>query len=269
MRIRSVLCIALVAGIASVGGSIAAEAVTGGGQPATPRSAVRAAALAPVDTSTEAKFTAITPCRLVDTRNGGGIVAAGLPRTFTATSADLSAQGGRAGGCDIPSASTAIQANVVAVGAAGSGFLTVYPHGVTPPLASYLNFRDGRAIANGGVITLDAVNDQGFTVSTSRSSHVVVDVTGYFVPPMWARVTGDGVLVRGSRVTGVTLVKTGAYQVDFDRDVSHCLFHVTPVGANVFVRAAPRLADATGVFVYFEDSSQSAANTNFFLSVTC
>jgi hypothetical protein len=51
--------------------------------------------------------------------------------------------------------------------------------------------------------------------------------------------------------------------------VSHCLFHVTAVGANVFLRAAARLADATGVFVYFEDSSQSAANTAFFVSVIC
>lgn len=43
-----------------------------------------------------------------------------------------------------------------------------------------------------------------------------------------ARVDADGTLLSGSGVTGVTKVGTGTYQVDFDREVTECMFSVTP-----------------------------------------
>ncbi len=62
------------------------------------------------------------------------MVTTTAPRSFMAAgTGSLAAQGGNSAGCGIPAAAVAIQANVVAVGSAGSGFLKVYPTNGTPP----------------------------------------------------------------------------------------------------------------------------------------
>ncbi len=235
------------------------------------KTAVRAATAASIDTSTEAKFTAITPCRLVDTRLAGGVITKGSTRSFIAASLSLAAQGGNAAGCGIPTSAVAIQANVVAVGATGSGYLKVYPFGATVPAASYLNFHDSRAVANGGTITLNTTGAQHFTVLASRATNVVIDVSGYFTNPMWAHVLSDGSLSSGSRVSLVSGTGTGAYVVDFDRDVSNCAYAVTPfINSGDVSDAGPAAADPDGVLVQISDpNSQTGADAEFYLTVTC
>jgi hypothetical protein len=259
----------------SVGGGVAAMAATNAPQQArlaAAKSAVRAAVATPIDTSTEAKFTAITPCRIADTRVAGGAVASGSPRSFVAaTSSSLAAQGGNAAGCGIPASAVAIQANVVAVGATTSGYLKVYPFGATVPAASFLNFHDSRAVANGGTITLDTTGAKHFTVLASHTTQVVVDVSGYFVKPIWAHVSSDGSLIGGSRVSSVTRTAIGDFEVDFDRDVSNCAYGATPIPNDVEEAAAESLPnDPDGVFVSFTDpSNQTGADAEFYLTVTC
>lgn len=272
MRTRAKLTVAVtaVAVAVSVAGSVAAMAAINGPQPPAAKSSARAAAAAPIDTSTEAKYTAITPCRIVDTRLGGGALTGGSPRSFVAASStSLAAQGGNAAGCGIPASAVAIQANVVAVAGAGSGYLKVYPFGATVPTASYLNFRDGKAIANGGAITLDTSGAKHFTVLASRTTHVVIDVSGYFIKPMFAHVSSAASLADQSRVSLASKLSTGSYEVDFDRDVSKCSYSVTPFTNDAIGGVEPRFGAPDGVFVYFQDSTQTLVDTEFYLTVTC
>jgi hypothetical protein len=64
---------------------------------------------------------------------------------------------------------------------------------------------------------------------------------------MGARIDGDGTLLSGSGVTNVNHVGTGQYEVDFDRDVSSCVFAVTP--ADLRLPEAQTAASANGVAV--------------------
>jgi hypothetical protein len=257
----------------SVGGGVAAMAATNGPQQAAAKSAVRAAVATSIDTSTEAKFTAITPCRIADTRLAGGTIKAGSPRSFVAaSSSSLAAQGGNSAGCGIPGSAVAIQANVVAVGATSAGYLKIYPFGATVPAASYLNFRDSKAVANGGTITLDTTGAKHFTILASRTTHVVIDVSGYFANPLWAHVSSGGSLAGGSRVTSVTRPTIGGgYEVDFDRDVSKCAYAVTPGASDPSEAGADSLvSNPDGVFVSFTDASnQTGVDADFYLTVTC
>lgn len=273
MKARTRFAIAAVAVAVSVGGSLAAVAATGSPQtPAQSKSNAKAMLPLPVDTSTEAKFTAITPCRIVDTRVTGGKISTASPRSFLAAgSSGFSAQGGKSTGCGVPSAAVAVQANVVTVGATGSGYLKIYPYAAASPGASYMNYRDGAALANGGTITLNTAGAKHFTVATaSHSSHVVIDVSGYFIKPMWAEVGSTASLVRSSRVTGTVKITTGEYEVDFDRDVSNCSYSATPFLVGVTVGVEPRSGNVNGVFVYFQQTSTSTlTDTQFYLDVTC
>jgi len=274
MRTRAKLATAVAAAALTIlAGGMVAMAATNGGPPQPPaaKSSARATAAGPIDSSTEAKYTAITPCRLVDTRKAGGMVTTTAPRSFVVVSSgSLAVQGGDPAGCGIPAAAVAIQANVVAVGSTGSGFLKVYPAGVPVPAVSFLNFRDGKAVANGGAITVEDVGvSKRFTVLTSRTSHVVVDVSGYFIKPMWARVGASGNPVDGSRVASITSPHPGTYQVVFDRDVSNCAYNVTSFAAGIFPEAQPLTGDPDGVFVLLQDYTGSGTDVEFYLTVTC
>jgi hypothetical protein len=222
-----------------------------------------------IDTSTEAKYTAITPCRIADTRSGGGALAAGATRSFVVAGggAGFAGQGGTAGGCAIPSAATAVAATVVAVDETGPGFLRTWPAGGTAPASSFLNFAPPTIVSSGVTLTIKgSVN----IAAGAAGTDLVVDVQGYYIKPMWALVNADGSLGTNSRATGSTELTTGQYEIDFDRDVSGCAYAASTdetIGTNAIV--APRNGVADGVFVATNASGGTNSANAFYVTVTC
>jgi hypothetical protein len=112
------------------------------------------------------------PFRLYDSRTDpAGMLANNGARTMTLPVLD---------GVD-PSQMGGAVLNVTAVGAAGSGYLTVHPAGTARPLASTLNFQSAGAVANRAAVRLTG----GALTVTNRgsASHVVVDVVGWYAAP--------------------------------------------------------------------------------------
>src|SRR5580693_2119042 len=122
--------------------------------------------------STNLVYTSVQPCRVFDTRGGGGPIlpGAGNARTFNIVgnnSPDFTGQGGHAGGCSIPgyytpnggqpiSQAQAVVINLIAVTPQGAGDLRAWPSDQTKPAASVLNYapEQGLNIANAVVIPL-------------------------------------------------------------------------------------------------------------------
>ena len=117
----------------------------------------------------------VAPCRLVDTRNAagpyGGPALGGLTtRTFVA-----------AGRCAVPEGAAALSFNITVTMGTAAGHLRVYMGGITPPLASVINYTAGQTRANIGIVALGAAGD--FVVQSDQPTgavHVVIDVNGYF-----------------------------------------------------------------------------------------
>jgi len=197
------------------------------------------ATAAPVDTAVESKYTPITPCRIVDTRNAGGKLAANTTRSYIAAGAGgFTPQGGASGGCGIPSAATAVQVTITAVSATGPGYLRAYPASTTAPGATFLNYTNTFNTSGSGSVTLGNSGGHDFKISNYvRATHVVVDVQGYYVKPMWALIDGNGTVVKSSRVTHVSHPQGGWYTVDFDRDISSCALTATPYYFGYSVQA--------------------------------
>ncbi len=122
-------------------------------------------AAAPATTS----FRPVTPCRLLDTRDAGTRMSGNSTKAVVA-----------AGRCDVPAGAVALALVVTVTNTAATGYLTVWPSGEARPLASTINFTAGNTRANGAVIELGA--DGAVAVYTTTTAHVVVDVTGAFVP---------------------------------------------------------------------------------------
>ena len=143
------------------------------------------------DPESDLLFVPVAPCRIIDTRLAGGLMAANQVRHFeVAGTANFEAQGGKAGGCGIPLGATtplaaAVVINVIAVGPQGAGHLRAWEFGQAAPNASIINYANvsGLNIANGVVVPISGVasTDKDLTIDANISAtFVVADITGYF-----------------------------------------------------------------------------------------
>lgn len=110
----------------------------------------------------------VNPCRVIDTRSVGGMLANAATRDVTF-----------AGTCGISATAKAVVANVTAITPAAAGFLAAYPTGAAWPGNSTINYRAGKTRANNAIIILS--NDGRATVlNNGAAQHFIIDVTGYF-----------------------------------------------------------------------------------------
>ncbi len=225
---------------------------------------------AAIDVSTETKFVPINACRIADTRNHGGPIGANQTRNFRAIGTNLAGQGGQA--CDIPAGATALEASVMAVNATGTGYLRVWKWGASLPVSTFLNYSKDLSLRGAGAIAINGAATYPFRVEAfAKSTDVVIDVTGYYLPSLWAHVSAAGSLVSSSRATAVTRlsISPAFYQVDFDRDVTQCAYTATTTGDQLTADVEPRTGDPKAVFVAFTDENGANAASDFYLQVTC
>jgi hypothetical protein len=180
-------------------------------------------------------YVAVEPCRIVDTRGAGGVIAANNSRNFrvSGTVGELAVQGGESD-CLDPKAGTGLQplavsAYIVAVPAPGStnGVLTAYPSNLPPPPAGFgatVNFAASQVIGNTTNITLcnpagSCPADGEFAIlARNTPQHVVIDVQGYFYP-----LSGDDQVAAGQyEGTGQGIYMDGTTSVitDVTSDIS-------------------------------------------------
>ena len=179
----------------------------------------------------EMHFVPITPCRIVDTRNGGGIVVATKTRHFRSRgSSGFAAQGGHSGGCNIPAAAEAISASMTTVNSTVDGYLNAWPSDENEPVSTLVNFFGGKRMSVTTNITLAAYGaTPDFDVrALGGNTQLVVDVLGYYEPAIVGTITPAGTIYAGSnRVLNSTRNSVGKYTVQIDRDASYCIATVT------------------------------------------
>ncbi|MEO6126203.1 MAG: hypothetical protein ABIR32_21090 [Ilumatobacteraceae bacterium] len=121
------------------------------------------------------RFTAVSPARLLDTRDGTGRAGAVGP-IGSGQTVDLAVTG--VGG--VPSTGvSSVALNVTVDQPTGSGYLTVSPSGEPRPTASTHNFTAGMTVAN-MVIAKVGAGGKVSIFNFAGDSHVVADVVGYF-----------------------------------------------------------------------------------------
>ena len=130
----------------------------------------------PNSTSGALAFYPVTPCRVVDTRNGillTGPFAAAVSRTLPMQSSP----------CGIPSSAQAYSLNFVAVATGQVGFLTAWPTGQSRPAVATLNALPPTTpvvVANAAIVP--AGTSGSIDVYATNPTDLVVDINGYFAP---------------------------------------------------------------------------------------
>jgi hypothetical protein len=151
--------------------------------------------------SAGAAFVAVTPCRLIDTRNpsgpyGGPMFAAGETRSYIIPS------GATAANCGSIPAAAAYSLNFTIANYSGRGNLKAYPTGTTPPGVSILNYGAGLPLGNAAIVPADPSGSINVAISmtaTPGPTNVIIDINGYFL---------------GSRRKAMTSIGSGNYQAD-------------------------------------------------------
>jgi hypothetical protein len=111
----------------------------------------------------------VTPCRIIDTR-----VPSGSP-PFTGQR-DIQVSGGS---CGLPFTAQAFVLSATVVPPASLGFLTLWPQGQAKPNVATLNALDKAITSN---LALVPTTNGSVTAFVSDSTHLIVDVFGYFAP---------------------------------------------------------------------------------------
>ncbi len=137
------------------------------------------------------------PVRLLETRAGfSGCNTPGVPINANGTFT-LPARTACAG---IPAQAAAVTGNITVV-PSGPGFLTLFPSSAAQPTVANSNFQTNEITNNVFTVGLGA-GDGAFKIFSSATTHVIVDVTGYYAPP------GVGGLYFHSLATPVRLLET-------------------------------------------------------------
>jgi hypothetical protein len=122
-------------------------------------------------------FFTLAPCRLLDTRTAVG-GAAPIP---SGTVRELNVVGVTA--CGVPANAVAVAVNVTAVGSTAAGELAVYSTASPPDTVGTVSFGAGAVRTNNAVAMLspDGKLKLRPALNPAGSTHVIVDVVGYFV----------------------------------------------------------------------------------------
>ncbi len=131
-------------------------------------------------------FTGVSPTRLLDTRSGNGAPQGPVPGG-QAVSLDVTGRGG------VPATGvSAVVLNVTVTGPTTSGYVTVWPHVLSKPATSNLNFSPGQTVPN---LVIVKVGPDGLVdlFNSAGQTHVLADVMGWFPD--------------GSEFTGLTPVR--------------------------------------------------------------
>ena len=151
------------------------------------------------DTDKDLVYTPVTPCKIVDTRaGGGGFIPAGSTRNYQ-TYGNLGGQGGS--NCSSPRGEpSAVHISMVAVNPNGKGNLKAHPYGTASNRGLSINFAPiGTNLAVAGTVKVTRSDDYDISISANFSgAHVQAQVLGYYY-----RVEKDDFKVRfeGSRST--------------------------------------------------------------------
>lgn len=227
-------------------------------------------------------YVAVEPCRLADTRNTT-ILSRGVARDFQVSGADLSGQGGDAGGCLQPRTGTGIEplaasVYLVAVPTSGTrdGWLTAFPSDQATPSSTSVatvNYAEGQVVGNTTNVTLCPGGCPGGgplgLVSFNSAQHVVMDIQGYFYPA--AGSCSDDMVAAGSVCVdkyeaSVWSTATGGTQYGVGSDDYPCDNNGSDCGAAIYA-----LSEATrtpSAYITQYQASMACANVGKRLATT-
>lgn len=203
------------------------------------------------DAANDLVYVPVTPCRLLDTRVAGGMIAANSTRNVDVTAVSSYAfQGGDDSNCGIGGAGSfaAVALNFTVVSPSAAGYITAFPYLGTRPLAATVNYTAGDIRGNLAIVRLDqGPSASEMSVYSYAQTHLVADVVGYFINP---------------EPTALQCINTATTNTSVNAGAT--ANSVAPACAAGYTQTATNCQSSTWQmpFVYFQDGVCSAQNNS-------
>ena len=159
------------------------------------------------DTNDDLVYTPITPCRILDTRNGSAspynaVLVGGTAVPVSANLANFAPQGGSATNCNLPASFQAIAVTLTVLNPNFDAFLAAgnSSNFATLTQSVVMNFNANRGLANTAIVPVDGTVKFYLGLPAQVTTHVIADAVGYFKPP-----GGPALIVQGGNALGTTL----------------------------------------------------------------
>ena len=127
------------------------------------------------DVSGPRAFIPMQPCRVLDTRGNGAPLTGGIFGNSEARTISIGTT------CGLSSGSSAVSVNFTVTGSPAAppgAFLLAWAEGGPVPPVSVLNFQAGQTVANAAIVPVNIYGQM--RVNVSHSTHVIMDINGYF-----------------------------------------------------------------------------------------
>ncbi|MTD15926.1 hypothetical protein GIS00_18485 [Nakamurella sp. YIM 132087] len=212
-------------------------------------------------------YVPVEPCRVVDTRSGSPFGSGTTRAYYVAGTFGFAPQGGKSGGCGIPTGAKAVTATITAVDPSSVGFIRAWATGGTEPSATLLSYGTF-SMGTGATVPIRPGAAQHLTVKNyAGPTDVVIDVTGYYIPQMEAYILYNGTISdQSGRLLSSTRTAAGTYTLQWDRDVTYCSVQAT---ADYSAKYATAYTSGTYTYVYTFDSAGAPTDYYFNINVNC
>jgi hypothetical protein len=162
-----------------------------------------------------------------------------------------------------------VAVTITALAGKHAGSIKAFRTGAPEPGATFLYYNASSVTSVASTVGISTAG-RARVKNAGGLANVIIAVTGYYMAPLTADVSTDGTLVRGSRATGSSLIAstTSSYQINFDRDVSACVYEVSSYFNGYTLTVEPRSGVPNAVYV-FASFGGAATSDRFYLTVTC
>jgi hypothetical protein len=148
----------------------------------------------------------LSPLRLFDTRPQPACITPGASLAAGSTTTIPGAV--TCGSVVIPATAKAVVGNATTVNPAGTGWLTLFPADAALPFTSNGNYTIGQVLNSQFYVGLSSAGE--FKLFTKQSTHLVIDITGYFSPDA-TDVNGTGLLFTPIAPTRLLDTRVGGF----------------------------------------------------------
>ena len=142
------------------------------------------------DVNADLVYTPITPCRILDTRNGtiapyNSVMVGGAAFPVTASLVSFAPQGGSATNCGLPTSFQAIAVTFTVLNPNFDAFLAASntSNFATLTQSVVMDFSANRGLANTAIVPVDATVKFFLGLPAQVTTHVLADAVGYFRRP--------------------------------------------------------------------------------------
>ncbi|QLQ09140.1 MAG: hypothetical protein HZY75_00625 [Nocardioidaceae bacterium] len=215
----------------------------------------------------ELLYVPVTSCRVVDSRKVGVLGKNAQRAYYVAGATGFAAQGGKATGCGIPTTATAVVVNLWAAKPKAAGNLKAWAAGGTEPTGSSLFYtKSSTGTVQQVTVPIRSGAAKHLAIRNFKAkTHLVLDVTGYYVPPMYAYIGSSGtILDQSGRLVSATRTGTGTYTLVWDRDITTCVGQGSS-DISGYVIAVYTSGNNAYVYVY---NNVSGAAADYWVNVT-